>query len=389
MDSTRLKTPTPDNGSTLNISAVKLTLAACVSIFFSTGLAIANESLINTYSERLARLKLEVHNETKRRTTILDQLDQTIVAIDKIKLKTSNTKTNTPSIAIGMQDLATERERIDQKLAHNELVIEELRKTLQTKSRPSIWRAALGQNGPMQKQRALAVHRYLIHTAEKNQIDLEALKTSLDKRQESLSSFDTGIAQEITDLGNEENDLLTKRIKLETQLIEVSSAITNKQDQVSLLTKRQETLQENPASLQFANMKAKLPDPVNGSLQKSYSEPKARGLLKWSGILIEAPLGEKFTAVSDGTVVFASELQGLGNVAILDHGDGYMSLYGMAELLLVEENQFLIAGDPIGTVGEPVGRGESALYFEIRHNAQTLDPQDWLEMHQISANDAL
>jgi len=166
-------------------------------------------------------------------------------------------------------------------------------------------------------------------------------------------------------------------MSLETQLIEVSSAIANKQDQASLITNRRELLQKNPDSLKFANMKAKLPDPIGGSLQKSYQEPKAQGLLKWSGILIDAPLGEEFNAVSDGTVVFASELQGLGNVAIVDHGDGYMSLYGMAELLLVQKEQFLIAGDPIG------------IYFEIRHNAQTLDPQDWLEMHQILAKDAL
>jgi len=136
-------------------------------MLFAASLAVANETLLNTYTERLALLELEVHNETKRRTTILDQLDKTIVSIDKIKLKTSSTKTNTPSIAIGMQDLETERESVDKKIAHNELVIGELRKTLSAKTRPSIWRAALGQNGPMQKQRALAVHRYLIHIAEK------------------------------------------------------------------------------------------------------------------------------------------------------------------------------------------------------------------------------
>jgi len=392
MDSPRLKTPAKHLGRILKISVdrtLKRCLIACVGLLFTISLAAANETLLNTYAERLELLELEVHNETKRRTTILDQLDQTIVAIDEIKLKTSSTRTNTPSIAIGMQDLETEHELVDKKIAHNELVIDELRKTLRTKTRPSIWRAALGQNGPMQKQRALAVHRYLIHTAEKNQTDLEALKTSLNKRQESLSSFDTGISKEIDDLDNEEKNLLTRRISLETQLIEVSSAIANKQDHVSLLTKRQELLQKNPDSLEFANMKTKLPDPISGLLQKSYSEPKARGLLKWTGILIEAPLGEKFNAVSDGTVVFANELQGLGNVAIVDHGDGYMSLYGMAELLLVQKDQFLIAGDPIGTVGEPVGATESALYFEIRHNAQTLDPQDWLEMHQILAKDAL
>ena len=76
-------------------------------------------------------------------------------------------------------------------------------------------------------------------------------------------------------------------------------------------------------------------------------------------------------------------------MAIVDHSDGYMSLYGMAELLMVQTDQFLLAGDPIGTVGESVGLDASALYFEIRHNADTLDPQDWLEIHRISQKNAL
>ena len=101
------------------------------------------------------------------------------------------------------------------------------------------------------------------------------------------------------------------------------------------------------------------------------------------GILIEAPLGLPFSAVSDGLVVFADQLQGLGNVVILDHGQGYMTLYGMAELLLVEKDQLVLAGDTVGTIGEYVGADTSALYFEVRHNADAVDPQDWLAMRQI------
>ena len=77
-------------------------------------------------------------------------------------------------------------------------------------------------------------------------------------------------------------------------------------------------------------------------------------------------------------------MQGLGNVAIVDHGEGYMSLYGMADFLIVEPGQIVLAGDTIGTVGTPVGNDESSLYFEIRQNADTLNPADWLKSHSFS-----
>jgi len=158
---------------------------------------------------------------------------------------------------------------------------------------------------------------------------------------------------------------------------------------VNRLRERAAFLSHYPKALKFEQLQKRLPDPIEGELLKVFAEPKAKGLLKWSGILVSAPLGIPFNAVSDGLVVFADEIHGLGNVAIVDHGDGYMSLYGMAELLMVETNQILLAGDPIGSVGESVGLGASALYFEIRHNAATLDPQDWLEMNRISQKNRL
>ena len=127
-----------------------------------------------------------------------------------------------------------------------------------------------------------------------------------------------------------------------------------------------------------------LRDPTSGELRNRYAEPKARGLLKWEGITIAAPLGQQIEAIFDGQVVFADQLQGLGNVAILDHGEGYMSLYGLADFLVVEKDQQVLAGDTIATVGVSPGNDESTLYFEIRHNANTLNPENWLSLERIS-----
>ena len=195
--------------------------------------------------------------------------------------------------------------------------------------------------------------------------------------------YSHGISESIGELQENASKSLESRTRLERELADISSEIVAKQDRISALNERLLRIESNPATAHFAAMRHQLPDPVEGNLIRKFSEPKARGLLKWKGILIEAPLGLPFSAVSDGLVVFADHLQGLGNVVIVDHGLGYMSLYGMAELLLVQKDQLVLAGDTVGTVGEYVGADTSALYFEVRHNAVAVDPQDWLTMHRI------
>ena len=95
------------------------------------------------------------------------------------------------------------------------------------------------------------------------------------------------------------------------------------------------------------------------------------------GVLIGAPEGSDVKAVHAGRVVFADWLDGLGLLMILEHGDGYMSLYGHNQSLLKETGDWVEAGDLLATVGKSGGRSEPGLYFEIRHKGAPMDPGRW------------
>ncbi|WP_276487708.1 murein hydrolase activator EnvC family protein [Ectopseudomonas mendocina] len=128
----------------------------------------------------------------------------------------------------------------------------------------------------------------------------------------------------------------------------------------------------------FASARGKLPWPVDGRLVARYGTPRGGDArTKWDGVLIGAPAGSQVRAVHGGRVVFADWLRGAGLLVILDHGNGYLSLYGHNQSLLRSAGDVVKAGDPIATVGNSGGQAASALYFAIRQNGRPSDPAQW------------
>ncbi len=127
----------------------------------------------------------------------------------------------------------------------------------------------------------------------------------------------------------------------------------------------------------FGSQRGKLPWPVQGKVQKLYGKRRARSDLKWNGVLIQAREGRTVHAIARGRVAYADWLRGYGLLIILDHGDGYMSLYGQNQSLFKEVGDWVEAGEPIASVGRSGGQQRSALYFEIRHNGRPANPLRW------------
>ncbi len=128
----------------------------------------------------------------------------------------------------------------------------------------------------------------------------------------------------------------------------------------------------------FRKLRGRLPWPAKGELAERYGAPRGVGDLRWRGILIAAREGNNVRAVHHGRVVFADWLPGLGLLAIVDHDDGYMSLYGYNQTLLKETGDWVGAGDIIATVGDSGGQRASGLYFEIRKNGKPVNPLRWI-----------
>ncbi|WP_327439441.1 murein hydrolase activator EnvC [Pseudomonas donghuensis] len=128
----------------------------------------------------------------------------------------------------------------------------------------------------------------------------------------------------------------------------------------------------------FSAAQGKLPWPVNGRLLARFGETRGDdSRAKWDGVMISASPGSQVRAVHGGRVVFADWLRGAGLLVILDHGNGYLSLYGHNQSLLKSAGDVVKAGEAISTVGNSGGQDSSGLYFAIRQQGRPSDPAQW------------
>lgn len=128
----------------------------------------------------------------------------------------------------------------------------------------------------------------------------------------------------------------------------------------------------------FSGLSKGLPMPVQGNVQGRFGVDRPDGGGKWRGIMIRAEQGRAVKSVGAGQVVYANWLNGYGNLLIIDHGNGLLTVYGHNQSLLKQVGDVVRAGEEVARVGATGGQVEPGLYFEIRQNGQPVNPQLWL-----------
>ncbi|NMT62173.1 murein hydrolase activator EnvC family protein [Marinobacter orientalis] len=188
----------------------------------------------------------------------------------------------------------------------------------------------------------------------------QKLASSKTRREQTLAALET----DISDRRNEREELEADRRRLEKLLKEVEEAIA------SIPTPNE--------SDPFGSLRDKLPWPAKGKVVSSFGDSYADGKLRYRGLLINTADESEVKAVHYGRVVFANWLRGFGLMTILDHGDGYMTLYGHSSSLFTSPGDWVEAGEAIAQAGRTGGTDNPAVYFEIRHNGKPDNPLRWL-----------
>lgn len=210
------------------------------------------------------------------------------------------------------------------------------------------------------KKEILQKDYVLTTTRSKLEADRGRLKAEQKKREGLVAQLD----KEISGKGQELATLNQDRARLEQLLEEVREAIVN--------------IPMPKDTRPFKSMRGKLPWPIKGRVAYAFGSEQIRGKLRRNGMVIRAGEGTEIKAIHSGRVVFADWLRGYGVLLILDHGNGFMSLYGNNQALLREAGDWIHAGESIATVGRSGGQTRSGLYFEIREKGAPQDPIIWL-----------
>jgi septal ring factor EnvC (AmiA/AmiB activator) len=164
---------------------------------------------------------------------------------------------------------------------------------------------------------------------------------------------------------------------------ELSSLETDSSRLQRLVKSLNEILNDIPAPpqelLPFYKRKGKLKLPVKGKIIHHFYERKSHQSLRWKGIVLKTKRGLDVKSIYYGRIVFSDWLNGFGNIIIIDHGGGYLSLYAYNESLEKEIGEWVVAGDVIATTGQSGGRKQNALYFEIRQKGKPVNPLKWIK----------
>jgi murein hydrolase activator len=129
----------------------------------------------------------------------------------------------------------------------------------------------------------------------------------------------------------------------------------------------------------FSRLKGLLRLPARGELMNKFGTPREGGGVSWKGLFIRAEEGSEVRSVAQGTVAFAEWLRGFGNLLIVDHGEGYMSLYSNNESLYKQAGDRVKMGEVIASVGNSGGQESPGVYFELRHQSRPINPMAWIK----------
>jgi septal ring factor EnvC (AmiA/AmiB activator) len=257
--------------------------------------------------------------------------------------------------------------------------------------REELFKLLLSQEDPAALGRMLVYYDYL-NRARTERVALVASEVGklreigleTDRVVSELAALETAQAAEAAALAAARDERKAAVAKLEAGIASANGAMAklraDEKRLADLVVELTELMAGFPVDSEqpFAKLKGKLAWPVQGRLVGDYGSPRDGGPVRWNGVLLEASQGTQVRAVYRGRIAFADWLPGLGLLIIVDHGDGYLSLYGHNEALLKEPGDWVDPGEAIAQVGDTGGRARPGLYFEIRQNGKPVNPHPWL-----------
>jgi len=252
-------------------------------------------------------------------------------------------------------------------------------------------KALLNQEDPAEISRVLALHGYL---GRARMDAIAALAAELEQLQQ-VRAEQRALALELQALADRQ---AAARSEQDRALLNRQAALEALEDSIRGRTARLAEMRDSAAELEallaelasaladippgteiepFADRKGALLIPVDAPLRAAFADRRS-GDVTWQGWLIEAEPGQTVRAVAYGRVAYADWLRGYGMMLIIEHGDGYMTLYGQNQSLIAEVGDWVAPGDVIALAGNTGGNAAPGLYFQIRHKGRPVDPAGWV-----------
>jgi septal ring factor EnvC (AmiA/AmiB activator) len=373
----------------------RLLLLTLCAVFTVAALAGPNREEASVQLEqvrdRIEGLREEIENDGRRRSRAEQALAKIEQEEQSARRKLSDIRERKDQNLQRQRDLAEQYTRQQQGLDAERVALAQQLRVAYINGSDEWLRVALSKQDVATLGRRMVYYGYLSRQRSSGIANLRALLTALEHTRTEIAQQAKDLLALESQLAEQLQQLADTRGERAGLVARIGGEIESKDAEIARLASQAEELSELVAALArvvpampdvdaepFAGQTAQLSWPANGPLLKSFGQSRADGRLKWQGVLMGAPAGSNVRAVYHGRVIFSDWLDGMGLLMIVEHGDGYLSLYGHNQDLLKDVGEWVEPGEMIAHVGDSGGKASAGLYFEIRKNGTPVNPGQWM-----------
>lgn len=339
----------------------------------------------------ILKLEQSVKGDSKEQQRLAKELKNTELDAARLNQAIHDLEAQLVTLDAELRQLQSQKSSLDKsRQAQQSLIAKQITAAYRLGNEESI-KLLLNQEDPDKVSRALKYYDYFLKArGEKieqylqTMTELKRVETGIGERQAALTQRRASLAEQQEKLGESLRMRGEVLVRLDRQIKNSKQALRQLHSERKRLETVIRALEESIAKLvsptntePFTKRKGKLPWPVKGTLSQYFGATRTADIT-WNGWLLKASEGTPVHAIHHGRIVFSDYLRGHGMLVIIDHGDGYMSLYAHNQVLLKVTGDWVQTGEAIARVGNSGGQRDHALYFEIRHNGRPTNPKTWL-----------
>lgn len=375
----------------MTIIDVRLVFLFVASLALYSGLSFADEQDdLDAVIKELEKLSSQLQKYQSEHSDLEKEMRDQEVELSRLHREIYNTDR---SIGLGearLKQLSKEKSLLDISRLNQELGLREELIAMYKTGKEEPIKILLNQEDPAKLSRMLVYYRYLLESRTEKIDTYTATIEKIEENQRDVDQQNNQLDQLKGKLKQQEDSLnasLARRARLlerlESRILSAEQQIADRKENARRLEQLIQEAVERIAKLAppesyrpFAERQGQYPWPVSGKVSRRFGSTRT-GDLRWQGVVLRSDSGTEVRNIHHGRVVFADYMRGYGLLVIVDHEDGYMTLYGHNQSLFVEPGDWVTPGEQLALVGNTGGLSESGLYFEVRQNGKPVNPNKW------------
>ena len=351
------------------------------------------EAELKKVKSRIERVRKNVNQDIEKRDRLSVQLRDAELGVQQARRGLEALRAERIASESRLQELEREQAERDRELAAERGALAGELRAAYVNGREEQLKLLLNQQDPAEFGRMLAYYGYFgraradrIGNIRDKLEHLALVREQIAAESARLQGLESQQEKELAALRSAQQQRTRTVQAIESQIKSQGGELKRLESQAKglekLIADLRKALRNVPVAKQapFEPLRGKLPWPVQqGKVLARFGQPRAGGSMRWQGMMIGTDRGARVRAPFAGRVVYADWLPGMGLMIVLDHGGGYLSLYGHNEEVFRSVGDAVAAGDVIGAVGDSGGHNQPALYFEVRRGREPVNPENWLQ----------